>query len=132
MPENQHAISNKILIIDDEEVLRDIVRDLLEDEGYHVIDACDGEVALEVVKDNPDIDIVIVDLNMPKKNGAEFIAELREAHLLLGVPIVVVSAVVTKDTRKFVEKHNVTDFIHKPYEEDILLEKLSDFLKNAA
>jgi CheY-like chemotaxis protein len=69
-------IMAQILIIDDEEPVRIVFRDILEQAGYEVEEAADGEQAIIVQRDNP-ADIIIADIIMPKKEGIETIMELR-------------------------------------------------------
>lgn len=68
-----------ILIIDDDEFLRDSLRRTLRREGYTVIEAAEGGEGLKVLKDHP-VDVVLVDLFMPGKEGLETIPELRRSH----------------------------------------------------
>ena len=78
----------QILIIDDEEPIRIVFRDILERAGYEVEEAADGEQAIIVQRDNP-ADIIIADIIMPKKEGIETIMELRREFP--GVPIIAIS-----------------------------------------
>jgi len=67
----------RILIIDDEEMIRRILRRMLETEGFEVADAPDGRVGMRLQRESP-ADLVITDLIMPEKEGLETIKELRE------------------------------------------------------
>ena len=78
----------QILIIDDEEPVRIVFRDILEQAGYEVEEAADGEQAIIAQRDNP-ADIIIADIIMPKKEGIETIMELRREFP--GVPIIAIS-----------------------------------------
>ena len=82
----------KVLIVDDEADFRQMMKFWLETKGYFVIEAPDGQSALQVVKDdNPDI--IFMDLRMPVMDGMEAIKKIREFDK--GVPIIVISAYVT-------------------------------------
>lgn len=67
----------RILIIDDEEMIRRILRRMLEVEGFEVIEAPDGRAGMMLQRESP-VDLVITDLIMPEKEGLETIKELRE------------------------------------------------------
>lgn len=67
----------KILVIDDEEAIQLLLKRILERHNYTALTAGNGEEGLEVLKANPDINIVFTDINMPKLNGLEF---LKKAH----------------------------------------------------
>jgi CheY-like chemotaxis protein len=68
-----------ILVIDDEIQVRMMLRQMLEREGYEVIDAPNGKVALTLIKEKP-VDLVITDLIMPEKEGLETIMELKRNY----------------------------------------------------
>jgi CheY-like chemotaxis protein len=80
-----------ILVVDDEEDVRNFLMDILEDVGFQVICACDGVEALERVKEQPP-DLISLDLVMPNKSGIRFLHELRRDPRWAHVPVVVVTA----------------------------------------
>ena len=67
-----------ILVIDDEEPVRTVLRQMLEKEGYNVEEAADGAVGLSLLQDHP-IDLIITDLFMPEKEGIETMREVRRS-----------------------------------------------------
>ena len=73
-----------VLVVDDEPLVRDYVRRVLEREGFSVLEAEDGEHASQKCSQNH-VDLVITDLMMPKKDGIEFIVELGKTHPDVGV-----------------------------------------------
>ena len=64
-----------VLVIDDSKAIRLILAQILQDIGYHVIDAADGLEALKLLKEQEKVDLILVDWNMPKMNGFEFVLE---------------------------------------------------------
>jgi two-component system nitrogen regulation response regulator NtrX len=85
----------KVLLVDDDPDLRDILQDILEDDGYEVIPAADGSQAIEYLRTNSSgVDapaLVILDLNMPMVNGLGVLDAIRE-DTGLQLPVIVVSA----------------------------------------
>ncbi|MEQ1681242.1 MAG: response regulator [Nitrospira sp.] len=77
-----------LLIIDDDQALRDSLRRTFRREGYTVVEAAEGLEGLKVVKSHP-VDVVLVDLFMPGKEGLETIGELRRSHP--GIKIIAMS-----------------------------------------
>lgn len=75
-----------ILVVDDDEVIRDLLKRILSKEGYHVTVACDGSEALENLKAKS-VDIVLSDMNMPNLSGFELLKQIREIHPEIGVII---------------------------------------------
>lgn len=68
--------ARSVLIVDDESPIRELLRRVLTDRGYHVLEAPDGRKAMDLVK-NHEIDLVITDLVMPEQEGLETILQLR-------------------------------------------------------
>ena len=71
-------MNNKILVVDDESRIRKIIRDFLVREGYVVCEAEDGEAALDIFCSNNDIDLIIMDVMMPKMDGWQLCKEVRK------------------------------------------------------
>ena len=69
---------NKILLVDDDRELTSLLKELLEMEGFNVIVAHDGEQALDLLDDS--IDLLLLDVMMPKKNGIDTLKALRQTH----------------------------------------------------
>ena len=78
----------QILVIDDDEQLREMLRRMLEYAGYDVVEACDGEEAMKLLR-NREVDLVITDILMPNREGLEPIMELRRGRPQL--PIIAIS-----------------------------------------
>ena len=81
----------RVLVVDDDQDIRDVVRFILEDAGYEVLDAGDGETALQILRDSPTPLIALLDLLMPRPNGLDVLTEIiadpalkqRHAYILL-------------------------------------------------
>src|SRR5262249_15356741 len=74
----ERSVAPLILVIDDEEPVRTVLRQMLEKEGYNVEEAADGAVGLSLLQDHP-IDLIITDLFMPEKEGIETMREVRRS-----------------------------------------------------
>lgn len=100
-----------ILIADDEEEIADLISIHLEKEGYHVIKASDGQETIHVVETHP-IDLLILDIMMPKMNGYEVTSRIREKY---NMPIIFLSA----KTSDFDKVHGLVigadDYMTKPF-----------------
>ncbi len=103
-----------ILLVEDEDTLRRVMRDLLEAEGYTVCEARDGAEAFEQMdRHNPDI--VLLDLNLPNVDGFTVLAQLRSRPHTADLPILVVSARGDEDNEVRTLRLGATDFITKPF-----------------
>ena len=107
---------NKILIVEDDANIRDVLKLSLEFEGYEVVSAKNGKEGLELLN-TTDPGLILLDLMMPVMNGWEFVDQLKEKNLFSKYPIVVVSAY--SERAKVIDCH---DFVLKPLElEELLL-----------
>ena len=101
----------KILVVDDEKPISDIVKFNLEKEGYEVVVAYDGEEALEQVEaHNPDL--LILDLMLPKKDGLEVCREVRKTH---DMPIIMVTAKDQEIDKVLGLEMGADDYVTKPF-----------------
>lgn len=115
----------KILLIDDEPDLVDIIKTRLEISDFNVITAYDGEEGLrKLLKEKPDL--VLLDLRMPKMDGYTFIKEARVNKTVKDIPIIVVTGV--ENIQDILKLEGVRDYIEKPFDIEILLEKIDECL----
>lgn len=109
-----------ILVIDDEENIRELVRAVLENAGYEVLDAADGDIGLEVFRSNQ-VDLIITDLIMPGKEGIETISELRKQQSNL--KILAISGAVDSSTYLHLAGHlGADETLGKPFSVNELVE----------
>lgn len=101
----------RILIVDDEKEIRDLIEIYLKGEGYNTVKAVDGEEALEILK-REEIDLIILDIMMPKLNGIEACMKIREEREM---PIIMLSA-KSEDTDKILGLNmGADDYLTKPF-----------------
>ncbi len=113
-----------ILIADDNEDIREIVRVLLESEGYNVVEAVDGEDAINKVDD--EIDLIILDVVMPKKTGFKACIEIREKT---SAPILFLTA-KSQDSDKYMAfSAGSDDYISKPFSYTELVSRVKALLR---
>ncbi len=107
------ADKTKLLIVDDEEALRTIIRDELANHGYDVKDADDGDTALEILRKNYQ-DIVILDVKMPEMDGLELLRRIRKDNLANKV-IMLTGVDELKIARESLHL-GANDFMTKPFQ----------------
>lgn len=104
----------KILVVDDEEFIRDFLRGILKASGAHVIEAKDGYEAVDMFKNTRDkIDVIILDMIMPGKKGDEVLKEIRAMDK--DVKIIVSSGYMNETQKQSLKEHHVNGFLDKPY-----------------
>lgn len=119
----------KILVIDDESQVRSMLRVLLEDKGYNVVEAPDGKVGLKLYRDEP-IDLVITDIIMPEKEGLETIIELR--RFSPKVKIIAISGggrLGFKDCLDIAQKFGAHRVFSKPLNNNELVDAIAELLE---
>lgn len=117
----------KILLVDDEKDIVEFLQYNLEIEGYEVISAYDGEMALQKMEENPDL--VVLDIAMPKLNGYEVCKKIREDESKKNIPIIFLTAKITElDELKGFEV-GADDYIKKPISPKMLVARIKSKLK---
>ena len=116
----------KVLLVDDEETVRDIGTDMLSELGYVVITAVDGRDALAVYQQNRDIEFVILDLTMPHMGGTECLRELRKIDSEIKV---LMSSGYSE--QEVVQQQGCVGFVPKPYNFDILKEAIRNVVNES-
>jgi len=112
-----------LLVVDDEEVVRDLTSDVLTSGGYRVLLACDGQEGVEVFRAHADeIDAVLLDMTMPIMGGPEAFRAMRAIRP--NVPVVISSGYTESETVTQFAGDEPTSFIQKPYEAMALLEEM--------
>ncbi len=101
----------KILIVDDEELIRETLKDILEHEGYQVEEASDGQMGINLIKKNS-FDLILCDIKMPKVDGMEVLEKSME--IAPDVPVIMISGHGTVETAIEAAKKGAFDFIAKP------------------
>ena len=120
---------NKILVVDDEERMRKLVRDFLANKGYRVVEASNGEEALDMFLQQKDIALILLDVMMPVMDGWEACKAIREYSK---VPIIMLTAKSEeKDELKGFEL-GVDEYITKPFSPKILVARVEAILRRYA
>ncbi|HCD31866.1 MAG TPA: two-component system response regulator [Phycisphaerales bacterium] len=102
------------LIVDDDRTARLLIAQIVVRNGHQYIAASDGKRALEVLKDNPQVDVIITDMQMPNMRGDELVAKIRTDAHWQSTPIIMVSGFVQTHEVKDLLKSGVDRFVPKP------------------
>ncbi len=118
----------KVMIVDDEARMRKLVRDFLEKQNYEVIEAADGEEAIDKFFAEKDIALILLDVMMPKMDGWQVCREIRQYSK---VPIIMLTA--RGDERDELTGYNlgVDDYVSKPFSPKILVARVEAILRRS-
>ncbi|MGN0341419.1 MAG: response regulator transcription factor [Roseburia sp.] len=118
----------KILVVDDESRMRKLVRDFLTKRDFEVVEAADGEEALDIFYKQPDIALLILDVMMPRMNGWDVCREVRETSK---VPIIMLTAKSDESDELLGFELGVDEYISKPFSPKILVARVEAILRRA-
>ncbi|MDK2789885.1 MAG: hypothetical protein PWP15_392 [Methanothermococcus sp.] len=119
---------SKILIVEDEEDILNLVKIILEVNGYEVLTANNGYEAIELMEERPDL--VLLDIMMPGMSGWEVLDTLRSKDDWKKTPVIILTANAQIEHIEIGIKKNVDGYIIKPFEKEELLERLKEVLSN--
>ncbi len=121
MTENKHTI----LVVEDEELLLDLLKEMLEDEGYRVITAADGQQAVDLYKTEKEhVSLVLSDMGLPSMGGWEVLRQLKAINP--EVKVILSSGFVDTKVRQDMLKSGAHDFIQKPYMPEKVIRQIRD------
>lgn len=119
----------KILVADDEQLIRRLIGDCLSKEGHTVLEAEDGAEALEIFKNNPDISLALLDIMMPEVDGWQVCRKIRETS---GIPIILVSARSQDFDQIMGFESGADDYVTKPFSLVVLMRRIDTLLQRGA
>ena len=120
-------VNNSILVVDDEIRMRKLIKDFLVAKGYSILEAEDGEKALEVFEENKNkINLVLLDVMMPKLDGWSVLRQIRQESK---VPIIMLTARGEEQDELFGFELGVDEYISKPFSPKILVARVEALLK---
>ena len=119
----------KIMVVDDESRMRKLVRDFLTREGFQVIEAADGEEAVDLFYENKDVALIILDVMMPKMDGWQVCREIRSYSQ---VPIIMLTAKSDERDELLGFELGVDEYISKPFSPKILVARVEAILRRTS
>ena len=116
-----------IMVIDDSNSMRALVKQTLITAGHNVVEACDGVDALEKVP-SAKIDLFLCDVNMPRLDGLGLVKKLRELPTCKFSPILMLTTEIDPDKKKTAKEAGATGWLVKPFQPEQLLATISKVL----
>ena len=120
---------SKVLIADDEQLIRKLIGDCLKKEGHTVLEAPDGKSALELFEQNEDIALAVLDIMMPEIDGWQVCRQIRRYS---GVPIMLVSARSQDFDQIMGFESGADDYVTKPFSLNVLMRRMNTLIKRGA
>ena len=108
--------TGKVLVVDDEQKMCEFLELVLSQDGHQVLAATSGEQAFDVIKSNPDLDVIVTDLMMPKITGMEVLEEAK--RMLPDTPVIMITGYSTVENAVQAMKAGAFDYLPKPFKVD--------------
>jgi CheY-like chemotaxis protein len=123
-------VPRRVLVCDDTEQIRRLIRVNLELDGYEVLEAVDGPAAVEILRDlhRPLPNVITLDVLMPRHDGWWTLSTIRADPRLANIPIIMVTASAQTRDRVHAEEAGVDEFVAKPFEPEELLTKIESLV----
>ena len=120
-----------LLLADDDPIVRAIARAILERSGFTVSEAVDGQAAIDRLDVDEELDIVVLDLQMPKRNGLEVVQHARRSPRTAGLPIVILTGEEGAEAEATLLEAGADDYVRKPIEPTAFLARIKAALRRA-
>jgi two-component system chemotaxis response regulator CheY len=115
----------RALVIDDSRAVRIIIGRILREIGMEVIEAGHGVEGLEQLRRNPDVELILVDWNMPEMNGIDFIRTVRSQRAYAGLRILMVTTETESEQVTRALNAGANEYLMKPFSKEVLVAKLN-------
>ena len=125
------AASPVILVVEDDLDLSKLMKRMLESRGYRVLVAADGEAGVEAaVKEHPAL--ILMDIKLPRLDGELAVVKLRGRPDTAGIPVIMVTAMTDLTDKHLAAQLGAVDYVEKPFDSNVLLQKIQAVLDRAA
>ncbi|MEN9355360.1 MAG: hypothetical protein RL318_2685 [Fibrobacterota bacterium] len=114
----------RVLTVDDSASIRHLIRTMLQVVGATVIEAADGEIALELLGKDPNVDLILLDMEMPHMDGITFLEHVKKDPVLKDIPVIVVSSISQKERMIRAIQDGAKQYLLKPFTSEDLLVKI--------
>lgn len=123
-------MSKKVMIIDDAESIRQVVKLVLSESGYEIVEACDGQDALDKLGDGG-LDMIICDVNMPNMNGIEFLEKIKTDGAYADykfIPLIMLTTEAGQNMKDKGIELGARAWLVKPFQPDQLIEAVKKLI----
>jgi CheY-like chemotaxis protein len=120
---------SKILVVDDEQDIVTIISKVLKKSGYEVTTANDGLECIKKVETEPP-DLILLDNMMPNMDGQAVLSKLKASKRTADIPVIMVTALADQEHITGAQKGGAVEYIVKPFDYEVLLEKVAQALKS--
>lgn len=127
-------MKKRIMVVDDDKITIRMCEFILKQNGYEVVSVLSGKRCLEYLRndDNPPVDCIVLDIEMPLLNGFNTLSSIRQSEKLMNIPVMFLTASATPDTVREAIRLGVTSYLKKPFLPKDLSDKVAELLESTA
>ena len=126
---NKKLTAPRVLLVDDDRVVRALLAISLEDLGCRILTAGNGEEALQVLHAEPSVDVVVAEIDMPLVDGLELLRRIKQSARHKDLPVILCSVRADPETMKRAVENGCVLYLLKPIEPEFLFEQISTILR---
>jgi two-component system, chemotaxis family, chemotaxis protein CheY len=122
----------KVLVVDDSAIMRKVIEQILEMLGHEAVPAANGVEAFERLKEHDDVQLILLDWNMPEMNGIEFLRAVKDRPGLAKIPVIMLTT--ESERRKMIEaiEAGAKHYLTKPFQPETLATKILQCVETGA
>ncbi|MDA8131451.1 MAG: type II/IV secretion system protein [Elusimicrobia bacterium] len=121
----------RIMVADDDQIMRMLLKKFIENSGYEAVEAVDGEDALTKIAEGPAPDLLVSDVNMPKMNGFDLVKGVRETLGLLDLPVIMLTTESADKSQELAFELGADDYVVKPFKGPLVMARITAALRRA-
>ena len=121
----------RVMIVDDDKIMRMLLKKFVENAGYEALEAEDGEAALTKIAEGPAPDLLVSDINMPKMNGLELVKGLRNTLGLLDLPVIMLTTESSDKSQELAFQLGADDYVIKPFKGPLVMARITAALRRS-
>ncbi|MEI7481591.1 MAG: type II/IV secretion system protein [Elusimicrobiota bacterium] len=121
----------RVIIADDDAIMRMVLKKFIEGADFEVIEAVDGEAALNAIASAPHPDLLVSDIHMPKMNGYDLVKGVRETLGILDMPVIILTTESSDKSQELAFKLGADDYIMKPFKAPLVIARINAALRRA-
>ncbi len=131
LPAAAPAGKPRVMVADDDPIMRMLLKKFIEGAGYEAVEAADGEEALTKIAEGPAPDLLISDINMPKLNGYDLVKGVRESLGLLDLPVIMLTTEGSDKSQELAFTLGADDYVIKPFKGPLVMARVTAALRRA-
>ncbi len=121
----------KILIVDDQKIIRQMIKSMTKESSYEYVEASNGKEGLDILDNNEDVSLILLDLNMPIMDGLEMLIKMRKDEIHTTTPVIFISSARGEDAIEKAKELGIKKWLHKPFKKDELLATIDSATKDS-